>query len=509
MPLPDDTRPAAPSGAAEDRRDSPATTRRKFIGLVLGVLAAAGAYFTLPADMPDAARATTAVAVVMAVWWMTEAIPIAATSLLPIVLFPVLSVTDTTAAAAPYAAEVVFLLLGGYLLGLAMQRWELHRRLALAVILGVGTNPVTLVAGFMIVTAFVSLWVSNAASTVMMLPIGLSVLMTVRRISGGAVEGNFACALMLGIAYSATIGGMASIISTPPNALLVGYLADSHDIHITFLDWFLFGFPLAAVFLLLTWLILTRVAFPIRERVSSGGREAIREELRALGPLSAGEWAVIAVFCFAAFSWVGMPLLAGSALGELLPWLSQVTDAGIAMAVALLLFLVPVRPGKGIKLLDWDSAKDVPWGMLLLVGGGLSLSAQITESGLADWIGSQATVLSVLPTLAIIIAIGVAISVLTELTSNTAAAATFIPLFGGIAVGLDLPVLLLILPAVLTTQMAFMLPVATPPNAMAYGTGYVTMGQLLRGGALLNLLGLLLMTAAMYTLAGWAFGFHP
>ncbi|HJE61667.1 MAG TPA: DASS family sodium-coupled anion symporter [Nocardiopsis listeri] len=504
----DQAKPVQDSESPEAPVEKRSTVRRKFLGLVLGVVAAIATFYALPADMPEAARATTTVAVVMAVWWMTEAIPIAATSLLPIVLFPVLGVTDTSSAASPYAAEVVFLLLGGYMLGQAMQRWTLHRRLALLVILGVGTNPVKLVAGFMLVTAFISLWVSNAASTVMMLPIGLSVLMMVRQMSGGKIESNFGCALMLGIAYAATIGGMASIVSTPPNALLIGYLADSHDIHITFLDWFTFGFPIAAVFLFLAWIILTRVVFPIRVRKVEGSKEAIREDLRSMGPLAAGEWAVIAIFVFAAFSWVAVPLLADSALiGNALPWLAHVTDAGIAMTVALLLFLVPVKPGKGVKVLDWGSTKEIPWGMLLLVGGGLSLSAQITESGLADWIGDQATVLSMLPALAVILAIGVTISLLTELTSNTAAAATFIPLFGGIAIGLDLPVLLLVLPAVLTTQMAFMLPVATPPNAMAFGTGYVTMGQLIRGGALLNLLGLVLMTVAMYTLAGWVFGF--
>ncbi|MQA09670.1 MAG: DASS family sodium-coupled anion symporter [Pseudonocardiaceae bacterium] len=493
----------SPSEEGESR----ATLRRKRIGLFLGIVAAALTYALLPAEVSPEARAATAVTAVMALWWMTEALPIPVTALLPLVLSPVLGVAEMADVASPYASEVVFLLMGGYMLGQAMQRWNLHRRLALVIVLLVGESPVRLIGGFMLATAFISMWVSNAATTIMMLPIGLSVLGLVKQLGQGKGDPAFGTSLMLGIAFAATIGGFSTLIGSTPNALIAGYLEDNHGIRITFADWLMFGLPITVVFGFFAWLILTRVIFPPRIKRLPGGRGLVRDELAKMGPVTRGERRVIAVFVFAAFSWIFVPLLAETELiGGALPWLANVTDAGIAMTVALLLFLLPVDAKRGTQVLTWDSAKELPWGMLLLVGGGLSLSSQLTDSGMTEWFGEQVTGLAALPTVVIVLILLVMVMLLTELTSNTATAATFIPIMGGVAAGIDVEVMVLVLPVALAAQMSFMLPVATPPNAMVYGSGYVTMGQLIRGGVWLNVTGLLITMLVMYTLARWMFG---
>ncbi|TCP56394.1 sodium-dependent dicarboxylate transporter 2/3/5 [Tamaricihabitans halophyticus] len=500
---------AAPVGGAAADTTGKKTLRRKRIGLLFGILAAVAVYLALPAEVPGPARSATAITALMAVWWMTEALPLAATALVPLVLLPLFGVGEMSEVASPYAAEVVFLLMGGYMLGQAMQRWNLHRRLALLLMLAVGDKPVRMIGGFMLATAFISMWVSNAASTVMMLPIGLSVLGLVKQQLGEGKEDRvFGTALMLGIAFAATIGGFSTLIGSTPNALIVGYLEDNHGIRITFLDWMLFGVPITVVFGLSAWLMLTKVLYRPRLKQLPGGRDLLRTQLAEMGPVSPGERRVIGVFLFAALSWIFVPVLADTELiGGALPWLANVTDAGIAMTVALLLFLIPVDRKSGSPVLDWDSAKELPWGMLLLVGGGLSISGQLTDTGMTEWFGEQVTGLAVLPTLLIIAIVAIMVMLLTELTSNTATSATFIPIMGGVALGIDVDVLVLVLPVTLAAQMSFMLPVATPPNAMVYGTGYVSMGQLIRGGAWLNVIGLLIIMLVMSTIAPMMFNF--
>ncbi|MCT1434135.1 MULTISPECIES: SLC13 family permease [Dietzia] len=505
---------------------------RSVIGTAAGLAAAVLVYLVMPGDLEHNARLTAAVAVLLGIWWMTECIPIPATALVPLIVFPVLgqdvSVNDV---GAEYGNNIIFLFMGGFLIAIAMQRWNLHRRIALLTVRAMGTRSTRVVAGFMIATAFLSMWVSNTATAVMMLPIGVSVLMLASELGGkdraggdgagrnddedaiprmdsssdprsdqvkqAVIRSNFGTALMLGIAYAASVGSLATIIGTPPNTLLAGYLEREHDIVLGFGRWMLVGLPLAVVMLVITWFLLTKVLFrPEIERIP-GGRALFDDELRRLGPTSSGERRVLAVFVAAAVAWVAVPLV----------WEDPpISDAGIALTAGLLLFLLPAGTKRGVRLLTWDAALELPWGVLLLFGGGLALSAQFSGSGLTGWIGEQAGALGGLPIILLVIVAAGGILLLTELTSNTATAATFLPVAGGVALGLDLDPMLLAVPVALAATCAFMLPVATPPNAIAYGSGYVTIGQMIRGGIWLNLIGLIAITAVTMTLLVWVFG---
>ncbi|MDV8002439.1 DASS family sodium-coupled anion symporter [Rhodococcus sp. IEGM 1408] len=504
---------------------------RKVVGTVAGLAAAVLVYVLMPGDLEHNARLTAAVAVLLGIWWMTECIPIPATALVPLIVFPVLgdgiSVDDV---GGQYGNNIIFLFMGGFLIAIAMQRWNLHRRIALLTVRAMGTRSTRVVAGFMIATAFLSMWVSNTATAVMMLPIGVSVLMLASELGtgsrGGAdgdggeeasgmpemdasadprsdavkeavIRSNFGTALMLGIAYAASVGSLATIIGTPPNTLLAGYLSAEHDIQLGFGQWMLVGLPLATVMLVITWFLLTKVLFkPEIERIP-GGRALFDDELAKLGPVSSGETRVLAVFVAAGVSWVAVPLLFET---------RPISDAGIALLAGLLLFLLPAGTARGVRLLTWDAALGLPWGVLLLFGGGLALSAQFSGSGLTDWIGEQASALGALPVILLVAVAAAGIIFLTELTSNTATAATFLPVAGGVALGLEVDPMLLAVPVALAATCAFMLPVATPPNAIAYGSGYVTIGQMIRGGLWLNIIGLVLITLVTMTLLVWVFG---
>lgn len=509
-----DEAPEASSSTQEGQPSNGGWTRSKLIGLILGPLSAAIVYVLLP-EMPmefgdgDTAlsangAAVAAVTAWIAVWWATEAIPIPATSLLPLVLFPVLLDGVGVGEVAPsYGSDTIFLFMGGFMLALAMQKWDLHKRIALTIVSKVGSNTAGLVGGFMLATGFISMWVSNTATAVMMLPVGLSVITVITQFRNGRTDANFATALMLGIAYSASIGSVATLIGTPPNVLMVGYLNDVHDMSIGFGQWMLVGAPLAAVFLLLAWFVLVKLCFRPAVKKVEGAQELIRGELQKMGRMGRGEKLVLLVFATAAFSWIFIPVLADTELiGGALPWLASIEDAVVAMYVAVALFLIPVD--RHTRLLDWDTAVKLPWGILLLFGGGLAISAQFTESGLSEWIGSQVSALAGVPTWVLILVVAALVLALTELTSNTATAATFLPILGGVAVGMDVDLLVLVVPAVLAATMAFMLPVATPPNAIAFGSGYVNIGQMLKGGVWLNLIALVMIVGTMYGLVGWA-----
>lgn len=479
--------------------------RRRWIGLGLGPVLAALLYVLLPNSLSADGKATAAIAVVMAVWWVTEAIPLAATALLPLVLFPLLGVAEVGDVTAPYASDIIFLFMGGFIIGLAMQRWDLHKRFALRTVLLVGTSPVRLIAGFMIATAFLSMWVSNTATAVMMLPVGVSVLGLVLQLGDGKGDPNFATALMLGIAYSASIGSLSTIIGTPPNAVLVGYLSEQ-GISIGFGEWMLFGLPIAIVFLFFAWLVLAKLVFRPKLKELPGGRDLIREQLSELGPLSRGEKNALCVFVGAAAAWIILPLLADEEImgDAALTWLAYADDSVIAMLASVLLFVLPVR--RGVRTMDWDTAKQLPWGILLLFGGGLALSKQFEETGFASWLGDQVANLDVLPTVLFVAAAVVIVLFMTELTSNTAMASIFVPILGAVAVGLGMDVMLLVVPAALAATCAFMLPVATPPNAIVFGSGHVTIGQMVKGGIWLNLIAIVLVTLGVYTLGGWILG---
>jgi len=429
-----------------------------WIGLFLGPLLLGACLLTdPPAGLSETAWRTVGMAAMMAVWWSTEAVPIPATSLLPVLLIPLLGIDSLAKATAPYANPTIFLFLGGFLLGLAMQRWNLHKRIALATLLAVGNQPSRQIAGFMIATAFISMWVSNTATSIMMLPIGLSVIGLLTEGSAREQSERFATALLLGIAYAASVGGIATLIGTPPNALLAAFLRENHDVHIGFGQWMLLGVPVTAGMLLFTWWWLTRGGF----RLSGGdSRSMLQQEMAALGPMSRQEKLVALIFTLAALAWIFQPLLA-----EPLPGLN---DTSIAIGAALLLFLIPANVKERTFLLDWQTANKLPWGVLLLFGGGLSLAGVIGASGLAEWIAQSLGGLDMLPLILMIGLVALVITFLTEITSNTATAAAFLPLLGALAVAQGLPPQMLAIPAAIAASCAFMMPVATPPGATEF-----------------------------------------
>lgn len=482
-----------------------------FLGLALGVLV----YFLMPNGLPgslasvlnDAGdpkftvhglKVTAAAAVLMGTWWITEAIPLAATALVPLVIFPLTQVQAFSATASPYASGTIFLFMGGFFLALGIQRWNLHRRIALTTVKLVGTKPKMIVLGFMIATGFLSMWVSNTATAVMMLPIGLSVLALVNEGKSGTalLKSNFGKSLMLGIAYSASIASLSTLIGTPPNALLRAYLADNHDIVLGFGQWMLFAAPTAWIFLFIGWWLLTNVFFKPEIDDIPGGRQLIVSELEEMGPMSRGEKMVGVVFIVGALSWIFLPTL----------FKETFSDELIAMIIALALFLIPVRPKDGIALLDWKSAKEIPWDVLLLFGGGLSLSAAFTNNGLSQWIGDISSGLGGLPVVLIVLGVTAIIIFLTEMTSNTATAAAFLPIMGGVAAGINQDVMLLVIPVALAATCAFMLPVATPPNAIAFGSGYLEIKDMVKVGIWLNLIGAVLITITVMTLGPLVLG---
>ncbi|MDO4666015.1 MAG: DASS family sodium-coupled anion symporter [Actinomycetaceae bacterium] len=537
-------------------------------GLLAGIGLALLVYLLMPANAaqiaaqsiaPDALKdmnlagmpIVAAVAVLMGVWWMTEAIPLAATALIPMVIFPLLQVDTFKGTAAPYASDTIYLFMGGFVLALAMQRWNLHRRIALSVVLLVGTKPRQLILGFMVATGFLSMWVSNTATAVMMLPIGMSVLQLVDQLrgtstvteaewaedveevddlardsmKGGAVaavvqkgrdtaipedertrlgQSKFGIALMLGIAYSASIGSLGTVIGTPPNALMVAYLKESHNISIGFGQWMLVGVPLAVTFLLLGWVLLTFVLFKPEIKEIPGGRQLIRDELGKLGKMGTGETLVAIHFAAAALLWVFLPFVLKSQGINI-----KGIDTIIGMGVALLLFIIPADAKNGVRLINWDTMKDLPWDILLLFGGGLALSGQFSHTGLSIWVGHSVEQLRGLPVVFVILLVTAVVLGLTELTSNTATAAAFLPIVGGIAMGLEYTgnnVLLFIIPTALAATCAFMLPVATPPNAIAYGSGYVRIVDMMKAGVWFNVAGLVMVVLAVLVLAVPVFG---
>ncbi|MBB3038531.1 SLC13 family permease [Hoyosella altamirensis] len=503
----------------------PVSPRRLWTGRILGPVLALLAYFLIPAheDLSTAGRTAAAVAVLMAVWWMTEAIPLAATALIPIAAFPVLDVIAIGDATAPYASPTIFLFMGGFMIALAMQKWNLHKRIALHTVRIVGTHPRQVVLGMMIATAFLSMWVSNTATTLMMLPIAISVLALVTSGTDAAEDKNirnFAVCLMLAIAYAASVGGLATIIGSPPNAIMVGFVDENYGITISFADWMKIGVPIGAVFLIIVWVLLTYVIYPTKLKQIIGGKEMIHKEIHELGKMSHGEWNVLIVFAVTALLWVFRDLIADfDALTSVLPFMANLSDAGIAIAAAIVLFLLPASTnGKngnadsegGTKLhgtLDWRTVQNgLPWGVLLLFGGGLSLAGAVQETGLDEYIGTQVGGLGALPIVLLVAGTCGIVLLLTELTSNTATAATFLPVLGGVALGLGMDPMLLLLPAVLAASCAFMLPVATPPNAIVFGSGQVTIGQMIRAGVWLNIVGIVLITIAVFALGSWAMG---
>lgn len=439
---------------------------------------------------PQAWRAA-AVGLWMAIWWATEAVPVPVTALIPVVAFDLLGIATIRDAAAPYANPIIFLFLGGFLLALAMQRWDLHKRIALAILDRTGTEGRRLIGGFMLVCALLSMWMTNTSTTMMLLPIALSVVGVIRDNIAGLSEkqhSDFHIALLLGLAYAASIGGLATLVGTPPNGALVGFLAENHGIDISFARWMSVGIPVTAVMLPIAWFALTRFLFPVQVPASSAVRAHLHELRGEMGPMTPPEKRVAVIFCLVVFCW-----MLRRPLTDLLG-LSGVSDAGIVMMAAILLFLVPSGDRDEPRLMSWDYAARLPWGVLILFGGGLSLARVVQSSGLALWLGESLAPLNVFGVAALVVAAVALVIFLTELTSNLATTATLLPVMGAIAVQAGLPPLFLTVPITIAASCAFMLPVATPPNAIVFSTGQITIPQMVRAGVLLNLIGIVIVS---------------
>lgn len=477
--------------------------RRQVLGWILGP-ALLLLTFVLPAPegLNELGWRTAGVAALMAVWWICEPIPIPATSLLPMVLFPLLGIVEIRGAAAPYAHPIIYLFFGGFLIALAMERWNLHRRIALGLVGIMGTQPSRIVGGFMVAAAFLSMWVSNTTTALMMLPIALSVTALLetqaRTEEDKAHAATFTLVLLLAVAYSSTIGGLGTLIGTPPNALLAAFLGQTYGVQIGFGEWMLIGVPTVMIGVPLAWFLMTRVIFHLKGMEIPGASEAIAHERGKLGPLSSSETKVAVIFALTALGWVTQPLLAG-----FLPFIS---DTGIALLGGLLLFITPVDLRKGEFLMNWETAKRAPWDVFLLFGGGLSLASMIEKHGVAEWIGTLFAGAEAIPLLLLVALVCALILMLTELTSNTATAATFLPVIAAVAISVGEHPLLLLVPAAMAANCAFMLPVGTPPNAIVFGSGRIALPEMAKAGIWLNVTFVFLIVAMVYALGPLVFG---
>lgn len=480
------------------------------IGLISGLIVFIAVLLApTPAGLSATGQAVAAITLLMAIWWMTEAIPIAATSLLPIILYPLLEVADSSVTTKSYGHHLVFLMLGGFIIAQGIERWGLHRRIALTVIGGIGRSANLMLLGFMLATALLSMWISNAATTVMMVPIALAVVSEMQR-DGQNFSPLFATGLMLAIAYSASIGGTATLIGTPPNVVLAGQIealgTNYRDLismlpganslaapfqeaaSVDFLEWMLFALPIAALMLLVVWVLFTQILFRKGMRVPIE-RGVVRQQLQALGRTTVAEKRVLMVFILTAAAWI----LRGSVD---LPALNGLKDGSIAIAGALLMFLIPSGK-KDERLMDWQNANKLPWSTLLLFGGGLALALGFRSSGLDKWLGHELGVVAGLDTILMVLVIVAVVVFLTEVTSNTATATVFIPIMSALAMANDMNPMLTMISAAVAASYAFMLPVATPPNAIVFGSGHVSIAQMMRTGLWLNLIGTIILTLAI------------
>ena len=427
----------------------------------------------------------------MATWWSTEAIPVAATAFIPLVAFPLLQVMPVRAVAQSYAHPTIFLFMGAFVLALAVEKWSLHRRIALTVLSRTGTDGRKLILGFMVASALLSMWMTNTSTAMMLLPIAASVAATVaEKAVGVSVEEKrrFQVALLLALAYATTIGGMSTIIGTPPNVMLAGFIEETYGLQIAFFDWMLIGLPLALVLLPLGWVVLTRVVFRVDIPASPEATKVISGMRREMGAMKSSERRVGLLFLSVVLLWMSRK------------WLNKVSgfeglsDAGIVMAAALLLFVIPSKRGYATRLMEWEDVARLPWGVLILFGGGLALAAQVSSSGLAVWLGESLLPVANLGTLVLIVAAAGLVVFLTELTSNLATTATFLPVIAAIAAQSGIEPLILCVPVTLAASCAFMLPVATPPNAIVFSSGVLTIPEMVRAGFVMNLVALVVLT---------------
>lgn len=483
------------SGAlcAVENLPEPMLTYQK-IGLLLGPAVMLFMFMTEPVGgLNSFAWLTAGATAWVAIWWATEAVPIPITALLPLVIFPLLKIDTLSDLSRSYSSPVVYLLIGGFILALGLQRWSLHRRIALYILSHIGSTPGTVVWGFMLVTALVSMWVSNTATTLMMFPIALSVSQTLAPDQNNPHHRNFMTVQMLAIAYAASIGGLGTLVGSPPNLFMAGFLQDKYNITIGFTDWMKFGIPLVVFMLPVTWWVLTRIAYPFKEL--SSDRELVKRgiaaQYQALGKISAAEKRMAAIFMCVVILWISRDWIV-SVTG-----MTNITDTGIALIGAFALFIFP--SGEGKPLMNWHYAKQLPWDVVLLYGGGMALATAIIDSGLAASFGDMLSVFSQWHLIALILAITAIIMLLTELTNNSATIATFMPIVAILSVSAHVDLVQLAVPATIAASCAFMLPVSTPPNAIVYGSGYITLPQMAWAGLLVNLFSLILIPVITYT----------
>lgn len=475
----------------------PSYTKSQKIGFFLGpLLFLAVVLFFFPEGLSYEGRMVLATTLWVATWWITEAIPIPATSLIPIVLLPLTGALDGGTVTAAYGDPTIFLFLGGFFIALAMEKWNFHKRMALTIISFIGTSPQRIVFGFMAATGFLSMWVSNTAAVMMMLPIGTAITYQVGKAlkDDGTTEEKFSKVLIFAIGFSGTIGGFGTLIGTPPNIILAAQVEQLFGYQISFAEWLFFAAPIVFILLIFAWLLLTKVIYPIKLKELPGGKELINNEKKALGKMRFEEKVVLAVFAFAAFMWITRTFL----------WQGQIinipglSDSMIAILAAILLFMIPASNGG--RILNWDVGKDVPWGVLLLFGGGLAIAAGFGQTGLANWIGSQLTVLEGANFLLVIFLTTIFVLFLTEITSNTATATMILPVLAALALALNVHPIALMVPAAMAANCAFMLPVGTPPNAIIFATGKIKIIEMVKNGFWLNIIATILITFAVYYL---------
>lgn len=486
----------------------------KGIWLILGPALALWVYWLLPDQysasygeptiLTHTAKATLCLLVWMAIWWLSEATHITVTALLPIALFPLFDVASIKEATAPYASHIIFLFLGGFIIAIAIQRWNLDKRIALGILTKIGNSPSRIVGGFMLATAFLSAFISNTATTAMMLPIGLSVIALLT--SKNSNHSAFATCIMLSIAYAANIGGIATVIGTAPNLFVASFLKDAIDTpfqqDIGFLQWAKIGTPIALILLPIAWWLLAKVIYKVDKVALHHSSKSLFDQKYSLGKMTYEEKTVCCVFVFTILLWLSRTLLQGLTIelnGNIYTPLSGLTDSSIAVFSAILLFLIPAKSTSNNFILEWKNLRDLPWGILILLGGGLSLAVAVQANGVTEFIGAQATGLAFMPPLLILLIIITAVVFLTELTSNTATTATLVPVLAAISPALDIHPYVLVIPAAIAASCAFMLPIATPPNAIVFGSGHIAMTEMRKSGFWLNLLCIIVITILIYS----------
>ncbi|MEO0339570.1 MAG: DASS family sodium-coupled anion symporter [Bacteroidota bacterium] len=443
----------------------------------------------LPEGMGLSARAILASTVWIGTWWVTEAIPIPVTALMPIIIFPLSGGLELKATTGAFGNPLIFLFVGGFIIAAAIRKWNLHQRIATNIIYWLGSKANRVVLGFMVATAFLSMWISNTATAVMMVPIGVAIA---GQMGGDLRDNKFGKALMLGVAYAASIGGIATLIGTPTNVIFTGVVSEMYGINdITFAKWMLFGLPISLVLLYICWQYLTRIAFPMKNVVLNGGREEIERQLKDLGPITKEEKLVLYIFGGTALAWMTRSFL-------LEPILPGINDTIIAIAGAAALFFIPAPSNKEMRLLDWETATNIPWGVILLFGGGLAIANGFKTSGLAEYIGELLMALNGSPLLVLILLLIASVNFLTEITSNVATASMILPILGSMAIAMAVHPYAFMVAVTLATSCAFMLPVATPPNAIVFGSNMLKIKDMVQAGVWMNVISILIMTAYVY-----------